>query len=94
MGVLLVNGNACVIAGPAKRNRREPQLAARPTRRSQAGVRAGWLCRFAAGLSPASSTGASARLHELFGRLNSVGKFLVLYLLLQVLHGIILLLLR
>jgi len=52
-----------------------------------------WLCRFAAGLSPASSTGASARLYELFGRLKSVGKFLVLYLLLQVLYGIILLLL-
>jgi hypothetical protein len=57
-------------------------------------VRAGWLCRFAAGLSPASSTGASARLYELFGRLKSVGKFLVLYLFLQVLYGIILLLLR
>ena len=66
----------------------------RPTRRSQAGVRAGWLCRFAAGLSPASSTGASARLYELFGRLKSVGKFLVLNLLLQVLDGIILLLRR
>jgi hypothetical protein len=66
----------------------------RPTRRPQAGVRAGWLCRFAAGLSPASSTGASARLYELLGRLKSVGKFLVLYLLLQVLDGIILLLLR
>lgn len=92
-GVLPVNGNACMIAGSAKTQPTRTPTRCRPTGRPQADVRAGWLCRCEAGRSPASSTGASAPLNELFGRRNRVGKLLVLSLLLQVLNRVFLALL-
>jgi hypothetical protein len=49
-----------------------------------------WLCRFAADLSPASSTGASASLHELLERLDLVVRFLVFCLLLRVRQRVLL----
>ena len=89
-GALPVNGNTCVISGSAKTQPARTQFAAVQQDGSQAGVRAGWLCRFLAGLSPASSTGASELwLHAAcFEAVFSASDlFLVLLLLFQLLSA-------
>src|SRR5215475_12352699 len=103
----LVNGKACSPMGPA--NARPARAPASPpshkTVRSRCSCRLNrlttppvlpWLCRFAAGLSPASSTGASLGEfgHQRVEVVQRFGRFLVLFVLLRFRHSVRLGLLR